>query len=65
MTRRDLLAHNRGFTFLHLSAPDEAGHARGWNSPAYLDAVRATDRRLGQIVRTINGHGEAPTTTWS
>jgi phosphopentomutase len=56
MTRRDLLAHNRGFTFLHLSAPDAAGHAHGWNSPAYRDAVRATDRRLGQIVTTINGH---------
>ncbi|HET7194742.1 MAG TPA: alkaline phosphatase family protein, partial [Nocardioides sp.] len=52
MTRRDLLRHNRGFTFLHLSGPDDAGHARGWNSPAYLDAVRATDRRLGRIVRT-------------
>ncbi len=56
MARTDLLRHNRGFTFLHLSAPDDAGHARGWNSPAYRDAVRATDRRLGQIVRTINGH---------
>ena len=57
MTRSDLVQHNRGFTFLHLSAPDDAGHARGWGSPAYLDAVRATDRRLGQIVRTINAHG--------
>ena len=57
LTRKDLLAHNRGFTFLHLSAPDEAGHARGWGSRAYLDAVRATDRRLGRIVQTINTHG--------
>jgi predicted AlkP superfamily pyrophosphatase or phosphodiesterase len=57
LVRRDLLAHNRGFTFLHLSAPDEAGHSRGWNSPAYLDAVRATDRRLGRIMRTVNAHG--------
>ena len=57
MVRRDLLAHNRGFTFLHLSAPDDAGHARGWNSSAYRDAVRATDRRLGEIVRTISSHG--------
>jgi hypothetical protein len=56
LTRRDMLAHNRGFTFLHLSAPDTAGHAHGWNSPAYLRAVRATDRRLGQILQTINGH---------
>jgi hypothetical protein len=57
MTRTDLLQHNRGFTFLHFSAPDEAGHSRGWNSPAYRDAVRATDRRLGQIVKAINDHG--------
>lgn len=56
-TRRDLLAHNRGFTFLHLSAPDSAGHTHGWRSRAYLRAVRATDRRLGQIVQTINEHG--------
>ncbi len=57
MTRKDLLQHNRGFTFLHLSGPDEAGHSRGWNSAAYRDAVRAADRRLGQIVKAINGHG--------
>ena len=57
LTRKDMLGHNRGFTFLHLSAPDNAGHARGWGSRAYLDAVRATDRRLGRIVRTINAHG--------
>jgi predicted AlkP superfamily pyrophosphatase or phosphodiesterase len=56
MTRRDLLRHNRGFTFLHLSAPDSAGHAHGWNSPAYLKAVRATDRRLGTLVKAIRGH---------
>jgi len=53
MARNDLLAANRGFTFLHLSAPDSVGHASGWGSRAYLDAVRATDRRLGQLVRTI------------
>jgi predicted AlkP superfamily pyrophosphatase or phosphodiesterase len=56
MTQRDLLRNNRGFTFLHLSAPDEAGHARGWNSRAYLDAVRATDRRIGRILRTVTAH---------
>ena len=56
MLRRDLVAHNRGFTFLHLSAPDSAGHAHGWGSRAYLNAVRATDRRLGTILRTITSH---------
>ena len=55
-TQRDLLRNNRGFTFLHLSAPDEAGHAHGWRSRAYLDAVRATDRRIGRILRTITTH---------
>jgi hypothetical protein len=57
MARADLLQHNRGFTFLHLSAPDVAGHAHGWNSAAYREAVRASDRRLGMLVRAINGHG--------
>ena len=57
MARTDLLQHNRGFTFLHLSAPDVAGHAHGWNSAAYREAVRATDRRLGMLVRAITGHG--------
>jgi predicted AlkP superfamily pyrophosphatase or phosphodiesterase len=55
MVRSDLLGANRAFTFLHLSAPDSAGHASGWGSRAYLEAVRATDRRLGQLVRTIEG----------
>ncbi|RYJ05588.1 MAG: hypothetical protein EON52_10780 [Actinomycetales bacterium] len=39
--------------FLHLKAPDQAGHARGWLSPAYLDAVRSVDRDLGRVLDTI------------
>ena len=58
LVRRDLVDHPRAFTFLHLSAPDVAGHAYGFMSPRYLDAVRATDRRLGRILTTLDNHPE-------
>jgi hypothetical protein len=50
----DLTNQTRSFRFLHLSAPDVAGHARGFMSPAYLRAVTATDRLLAQVVRAIS-----------
>lgn len=37
------------FTFVHLSAPDAAGHDRGFMGPAYLAAVRRVDGLLGEI----------------
>lgn len=48
--RRDLLEHRRPFRFVHLSAPDVAGHHHGFMGSAYLDAVRRTDRRIGRLV---------------
>ena len=51
--RRDLVASDRGFTFLHVSLPDKAGHAYGFMSAAYVDAVRRTDRLLGTVLTTI------------
>jgi hypothetical protein len=54
--RRDLLRHDRAFTFLHLGAPDAAGHARGWLSPAYLRAVEQVDGLLGLLLRAIHNH---------
>lgn len=50
----DLTSQTRSFRFLHLSAPDVAGHARGFMSPAYLRAVTATDRLVGQVMRAIS-----------
>ncbi len=50
----DLIDQTRSFRFLHLSAPDVAGHARGFMSPAYLRAVTATDRLVGKVRRAIN-----------
>jgi hypothetical protein len=52
-TRKDLVAHRRALTFLHLSLPDDAGHAHGFLSPAYLDAAERADRLLGRVVTTI------------
>jgi predicted AlkP superfamily pyrophosphatase or phosphodiesterase len=54
--RRDLLRHRRAFTFLHLGAPDEAGHAHRWLSAAYLEAVRQVDRHVGVLLDTITAH---------
>ncbi len=49
----DLQTRTRGFRFLHLSAPDVAGHARGFMGAAYLRAVATTDRLVGEVMRTI------------
>jgi len=45
----------RTFTFLHLAAPDRAGHLYGGMSPEYLDAVRATDSLISRILRVVDG----------
>ena len=55
--RDDIATHDRAFTFVHLSAPDVAGHAKGWMSPAYLKAVRATDRNVGIVLKGIKRAG--------
>jgi predicted AlkP superfamily pyrophosphatase or phosphodiesterase len=52
--RSDLRHADRELTFLHLGLPDETGHRTGFMSPAYLDAVAATDRQIGRLVRAID-----------
>jgi hypothetical protein len=37
-------------SFVHLSSPDQAGHAHGWMGRKYLAAVERTDRRIGAIL---------------
>jgi arylsulfatase A-like enzyme len=56
--RADLVDHHRALTFLHLGLVDKTGHASGFMSSAYLDAVRTTDDRLGAILATIDAHPE-------
>lgn len=46
--------------FLHLAAADRAGHAHGWEAPAYLAAVRRVDTLLGEAVALV-ARGEART----
>jgi len=57
--RRDLKAADRALTFVHLSDIDVVGHANGWMSPAYLDAVRRADAHVGRILSAIDKAGEA------
>ena len=56
--RRDIIDDDRAFTFVHLGHTDVVGHARGWMSPAYLDAVRAADGYVGRILDAIASAGE-------
>jgi hypothetical protein len=51
--KRDLAGRWRALTFVHLSLPDVAGHAHGWLSPAYLDAVRKSDVLVGKVLNTL------------
>lgn len=54
--RRDLLRRNRAFTFVHLGAMDEAGHAHGWMSRPYKRAARLVDAQLGILLKAIREH---------
>lgn len=55
LARRDLRREARTVTFLHLAAPDVAGHEHGWGSEQYADAVRAVDGWLGDVLGTVAG----------
>lgn len=61
--RTDLLTAPRALRFVHFAAPDTAGHAKGFLSPAYLAAVRTSDRRVGKILGAIMESGLSASTT--
>jgi hypothetical protein len=50
----DLESTDRAFTFLHVSLPDRFGHLYGGMSAQYLNAVRRTDRHLGELLAAID-----------
>jgi hypothetical protein len=54
--RRDLVEHRRALTFVHLSGPDDAGHADGFLGAEHLAAVEEADRLLGRLVAAIEAH---------
>lgn len=41
------------FSFVHFAAPDTAGHALGWGSAEYLDAIVDVDAALGRILTLL------------
>lgn len=50
----DYLTHgNPDSTFLHFDEVDEAGHASGGASQAYLDAIHQADTRVGQVISAL------------
>lgn len=61
--QQDVLAGPRTFRFLHLSLPDDVGHARGFMSPGYLRAVRRVDALVGQVVGTVDDEPSLAATT--
>lgn len=58
LAMRDVVNRKRPFTFIHLSAPDVAGHAHGWRSKQYRTAVRRADAEVGRLLRAL---GKRPT----
>lgn len=47
--RPDLLSGRDGLLVMHWPDCDQAGHAHGWPSPAYLRAARRMDRCLAEL----------------
>lgn len=44
-------------TFVHLDHVDGAGHAAGWETPAYLEAVAIADGQIGRILEALRSAG--------
>jgi hypothetical protein len=44
-----------GFAFLHLRDPDSDGHAYGWMSAEYIEAVIRMDTHIGKVMATVEG----------
>ena len=40
-------------TYVHLSGPDAAGHAKGFGSAAYKKAVADADKQVGRILKAV------------
>jgi len=51
-----LLDGRTDLIFLHLKAPDEAGHAEEWLSSDYLRAVTRVDAQVGDVMATVDAH---------
>ncbi len=45
------------FSFVHFQDPDAAGHASGWGSTSYNNALKAVDTQIGNILAAIDASG--------
>ncbi|MCP4590835.1 MAG: sulfatase-like hydrolase/transferase [bacterium] len=48
--RRETRYHVPDFVFLHSAEPDVSGHADGWESPGYLQAIHLADAMVGEAI---------------
>ena len=46
----------RRYSFIHIAEPDLTGHASGWRSANWSNAVRNVDTQLGRILNVINAN---------
>ena len=51
-----LAAEPQSYIFLHFAEPDYAGHATGWGSAGYSNAVWHVDQQLGRIFAAIDSN---------
>ncbi|QZY28374.1 alkaline phosphatase family protein [Nocardioides coralli] len=58
-----LTTNPHDFTFVHLSAPDDAGHRHSWMSPNYLTSVRLVDQLVGELIAAIEGNPDLADST--
>lgn len=49
-------AEPKQYTFIHIAEPDLTGHASGWGSANWSNAVRMVDTQIGRILETIRGN---------
>jgi hypothetical protein len=53
----ELASAPKQYTFVHFHDADSAGHASGWGSTSYRDALIAVDAHLGSILNAISANG--------
>jgi hypothetical protein len=54
---QDLIsAAPKRYSFIHIAEPDLTGHASGWGSANWSNAVRNVDSQLGRILEVIADH---------
>ena len=57
LLRRETRHHVPDFILIHSAEPDAAGHANGWGSSAYLDALARDDAMVGDVMAWLRARG--------